>query len=87
MSLFSGIIFGLAPCPPLIGLLGLAVLSKSGITGAAMGLVFGISTIISPILFLGLFSGWFAKHEEFKQYIPYASGIFLIVIGLIYLFQ
>jgi cytochrome c biogenesis protein CcdA len=50
-----------------------------------MGLAFGIGTIISPIIILGFFSGWFAKQKEFKEIIPYVSGVFLIIMGLIYI--
>ena len=85
MSLIAGFVYGLGPCPPLIALIGLAAASKSALAGALMGLVFGIGTIISPIIILGFFSGWFAKQKEFKKVIPYVSGGFLILIGLIYL--
>jgi sulfite exporter TauE/SafE len=85
MALVTGIIYGAGPCPPLIALLGLAVVSKSAIIGALMGLVFGLGTIVSPLIILGLFSGWFAKHKEFKQVIPYVSGLFLALLGLGYL--
>jgi uncharacterized protein len=85
MALVTGIIYGAGPCPPLIALLGLAVSTKSALIGALMGLVFGLGTIISPIIILGLFSGWFAKNKEFRQVIPYVSGIFLALLGLAYL--
>jgi sulfite exporter TauE/SafE len=85
MALVTGFIFGLGPCPPLLGLLGLAVLTKSALTGALMGLVFGIGTIVSPIIILGLFSGWIAKNPEFRRVIPYVSGGFLILMGIAYI--
>lgn len=87
MALIAGIIYGAGPCPPLLALLGLAAVSKSALVGGVMGLVFGLGTIISPIILLGLFSGWFAKHKEFKQVIPYVSGGFLILLGIIYIFR
>jgi len=85
MALVSGIVFGAAPCPPLVGLLGLAVLSRSVWLGGLMGLVFGVGTIISPLIILGLFSGWFAKQTELKKVIPYVSGAFLTLLGLAYI--
>ena len=85
MALVTGIVFGAAPCPPLIGLLALAVLAKSALIGALMGLVFGFGTIISPLIILGLFSGWFAKQTEFKKVIPYVSGVFLVLLGIAYI--
>ena len=84
MALTSGIVYGLGPCPPLIALLGLAAASKSAFMGAMMGLVFGVGTMLSPIIILGLFSGWFAKQPEFRKIIPYVSGVFLVILGLIY---
>jgi sulfite exporter TauE/SafE len=85
MSLISGILYGLGPCPPLIALLALAAQSQSALQGALMGFLFGIGTVISPIIILGFFSGWIAKQKEFKQVIPYVSGAFLVVMGLIYI--
>ena len=87
IALTSGIIYGFGPCPPLMALLGLAILSKSAITGALMAFVFGLGTIISPIIIIGFFSGWFAKQKELKEVIPYVSGIFLIILGIIYLLK
>lgn len=85
MSFTTGFIYGLGPCPPLIALLGMTALSKSAIVGAIMGLMFGIGTIISPLIILGFFSGWFAKQKEFKRVIPYVSGAFLLVMGILYI--
>jgi sulfite exporter TauE/SafE len=85
VALVVGIVWGLSPCTPLIALLGLTVLTKSALTGALMAFVFGLGTILSPIIVLGFFSGWFAKQKEFKEIIPYVSGIFLIILGLFYL--
>lgn len=84
MSFVSGFIYGLGPCPPLIALLGMAAQSQSALIGALMGLLFGIGTVISPIIILGFFSGWIAKQKEFKQVIPYVSGAFLVLMGLLY---
>ncbi|MGY4884708.1 MAG: sulfite exporter TauE/SafE family protein [Nanobdellota archaeon] len=87
LAIGTGFVYGLAPCQPLIALLGLTAASGSAITGLLMGIAFGIGTIISPIIILGFFSGWFAKQKEFREVIPYVSGIFLIIIGLIYVFS
>lgn len=85
MSFFSGIVLGLSPCPPLLALLALAVTTQSGALGLIMGFLFGLGTVISPIIVLGFFSGWFAKQKEFKQIMPYVSGVFLFIVGLFYL--
>lgn len=86
ISFVAGLIYGLGPCPPLIALLGLVALSGSALTGALMALIFGIGTILSPIIILGFFSGVMAKQKELKVVVPYVSGIFLILIGLGYIF-
>ena len=85
VALSAGFVWGLGPCPPLIALLAIVSTTGSAITGSVMALFFGFGTIISPVILLGFFSGWFAKQKEFKEVIPYASGLFLIVIGLLYL--
>lgn len=85
MSLTAGIVYGFGPCPPLIALLGLAVLSGSALTGFLMAIIFGIGTILSPLIFLGIFSAWFANKKEIREVVPYVSGIFLILVGLVYL--
>lgn len=85
MALIAGFLYGLGPCPPLLALLGLAVASKSAIIGGLMGLVFGIGTTISPIIILGLLSGWFSNQKEFKEVIPYVTGGFLIIVGIFYI--
>jgi len=84
MLFITGIIWGLSPCPPLIALLVLAAASKSALTGILMGLVFGLGTIISPLLILGFFSGWFAKNKEFINIIPYIAGGFILLLGILY---
>ncbi len=85
MALGAGIAYGFGPCPPLIALLGVIVLSGSAITGALMAIVFGIGTTVSPLIVLGFLSAWFGNKEGIKEVVPYVSGIFLIIIGIIYL--
>ena len=85
IALFAGIAWGFSFCPPLLGLLAISAASGSALTGSLMAFLFGIGTIISPIILLGFFSGWFAKQKEFKDVIPYVSGLFLIIIGALYL--
>lgn len=87
IALGTGFVYGMAPCQPLIALLGLTAASSSAFTGLFMGLAFGIGTILSPIIILGFFSGWFAKQKEFKEIIPYVSGVFLMIMGIIYIFS
>jgi thiol:disulfide interchange protein DsbD len=86
-SFSSGILLGLAPCYPLIGLLTLAALSNSPVTGMIMGLVFGIGTTVTPLLILGFFAGKWAKlSQEFRGVNVIMTGGFLILVGLSALF-
>jgi sulfite exporter TauE/SafE len=60
-SLFLlGIIIGISPCAPLVGLLvELAIISKNGLDALLYALFFGLGTFISGFLALGVLSGIF----------------------------
>ena len=83
-SFVSGMIIGLSPCAPLVGALSLAILSMSMINGLLIGLLFGIGTLASPVLLLGLLAGWWAKRSQkfYTMNLIVCSG-FLIILGLI----
>lgn len=83
-SLTSGIVLGLSPCYPLIGLLSLAALSNSALTGFLMGIIFGAGTVITPLLILGFFAGAWAKFtHEFRNVNILITGGFLVLLGII----
>jgi sulfite exporter TauE/SafE len=82
-SFTSGIILGLSPCYPLIGLLTLAATSGSPITGLAMGVIFGLGTTLTPLIILGFFAGRWAKFsKEFADVNLIVTGLFLIAVGI-----
>ena len=82
-SFSSGIMLGLSPCYPLIGLLSLAALSGNPITGLLMGLVFGLGTTVTPLLLLGFFAGKWAKFtREFRTMNIAITGFFLVLVGI-----
>jgi sulfite exporter TauE/SafE len=87
LSLTTGLVIGLGPCPPLLALLGLAAVEKSFLMGAGMGLVFGLGSLVTPLIILGFLAAKLAALEEFKNIVPFISGLFLIVFGLILLSQ
>lgn len=87
MSFVAGIIMGFSPCAPLLAALALAVASKSALLGSLIALVFGIGTVVSPILLLGLVSGKWASLKEFSNINNYVGGGFLIIMGIIFFFQ
>lgn len=86
LSFISGVIIGLLPCPPLLALLGLAVLERSFLIGAGMGFFFGMGSLITPLIIFGFLAGKFANLKEFKNLIPIVSGLFLIIFGLVKIF-
>lgn len=87
MSFIAGIVMGISPCAPLVGALGLAVASRSILLGGLIALVFGIGTVLSPILLIGTAAGKWSSIKEFSSVNNYVAGGFLIVIGLGMLFQ
>jgi len=87
MSFVAGIIMGLSPCAPLLGALGLAITSKSILTGGFIALIFGIGTILSPILLIGVASGKWSSLKEFSTINNYIAGVFLFLLGIYFLFQ
>lgn len=85
-SFVSGIIIGISPCVPLISALSLAIASKSAINGLLIGLIFGIGTLLSPMLILGFFAGWWSKRsEKFHDVNLIVCSLFLIILGILYL--
>jgi thiol:disulfide interchange protein DsbD len=85
-TFISGMFIGLSPCAPLLGVLSLAILSQSAIQGLLMGLSFGIGTLLSPMLLLGLFAGWWSKRsEKFYGINLLVCSSFLILLGILYL--
>ncbi|MEM7816209.1 MAG: sulfite exporter TauE/SafE family protein [Candidatus Aenigmatarchaeota archaeon] len=83
-SFTSGVLLGLSPCYPLLGILSLAALSGSPIIGLAMGIVFGIGTLITPLVLLGFFAGkWASFSKEFMSINLIITGGFLILLGIL----
>lgn len=53
-----GVVFGLVPCIPLTAILvQIALFSDNILTGAVLGLVFGLGTVLSPLLLFGGLAG------------------------------
>ncbi|MBW2990788.1 sulfite exporter TauE/SafE family protein [Candidatus Woesearchaeota archaeon] len=87
MSFVAGIIMGFSPCAPMLAALALAVASKSILIGGLIALVFGVGTVLSPILIIGTVSGKWASIKEFQNINNYVAGVFLFILGLIFFFQ
>ena len=85
--IFLGIIAGLSPCPPLLGVLGCIVLiSKRSLEGAIYGLAFGAGTFISPLLLLGVFAGMvphrIVKSENIQKLFIRICSVILVIMGI-----
>jgi sulfite exporter TauE/SafE len=86
MCFVAGLLMGFSPCAPMLGMLAIAAKSGSVLQGALIALSFGLATIISPILIIGLIAGKWSTLKEFQRINNYVSGIFLIVLSLFYFF-
>jgi sulfite exporter TauE/SafE len=82
LSFLSGLLIGLRPCPAFLALLSLAVLTGSAFTGGLMGMMFGVGTLLSPLIILGLLAGKWAELEKFRGINALTGGIFLILLGV-----
>ncbi|OGS45998.1 MAG: hypothetical protein A2539_06705 [Elusimicrobia bacterium RIFOXYD2_FULL_34_15] len=62
-AFFIGLLIGLSPCAPLVGILSyIVVKSENIIFGLFYGFVFGVGTFISPLIFCGLLVGFFSNY-------------------------
>jgi sulfite exporter TauE/SafE len=86
-SIIMGIIIGLLPCTPLLGILVyISLISKGLWQGALLGFSFGVGTIISPLIILGILVSALPKIiikspkalEIFKK----ACGFLLLLFGV-----
>ncbi len=82
-----GLLIGLVPCPPLIALLVFSAAVGSAGTGLALGLLFGIGTLISPIIIIAGFAGWFSERIAkeaplLRPGVMRVAGLMLIVLGI-----
>lgn len=83
-----GILVGLSPCLPLIGiLLEIALLSENFISGMVYSFAFGIGTVLSPLLLIGTLAPVVGKRfsEKIQHAFIYACGTLLILMG-VYIF-
>lgn len=82
--IFLGILVGMLPCLPLLGVLTyIAFTSQNVFDGMLSGLIFGIGTLISPLVLLGAFAGEFSS---FLSKRPLIYRIFSRLCGLILMY-
>jgi len=80
-----GILVGLSPCLPLVGiLLEIAVLSENIISGMIYSFAFGIGTVLSPLLVIGTLAPVVGKrfNEKLQRSFIYLCGMLLILMGI-----
>lgn len=82
----AGLLVGFAPCLPLIGILNYVVLIAKNPMDAMLYLfVFGLGTILSPLVLLAALSGKFSqmisRSQKIKVIFQYACGAILILLG------
>jgi sulfite exporter TauE/SafE len=80
-----GILVGLSPCLPLIGiLLEIALLSKSALDGVIYSFAFGIGTVVSPMLLIGTIAPMVGKRVDIKmrKAFIFFCGMLLILMGI-----
>ncbi len=87
-----GFLVGLSPCLPLIGILNYIAITSSNLThAAAFSFVFGLGTVISPLLLIVTLSGKisqiFSKNKRIEKIIKITGGLVLISLGLIVIFR
>jgi len=81
-----GLLIGLAPCLPLLGILNYIVLiSDSFFSAIGFCIVFGLGTIVSPLFLMVMLSGRFAealsKNDKLKIIIRILCGGIIIFLG------
>ncbi len=82
-----GLLIGLVPCPPLIALLVFSAAVGSAATGLVLGLLFGIGTVISPIIIIAAAAGWFSERiameaPAMRTGIRRVAGVMLVLLGI-----
>ena len=86
-ALALGFFIGLMPCAPLVGILTYIVCKSENIfCGFFNGFVFGLGTLFSPLIFLGVFSGLFvdylSKSRKLFFIFKVVTNIILIYFGI-----
>jgi len=89
MLFTTGLIMGFTPCGPMVAALAIAVASGSVWLGAMIGLIFGLGTVVSPLLIIGTISGAWAKtvvqNKDFAKTNRIVCSLFLVILGIVYI--
>ena len=80
-----GILVGLSPCLPLIGvLLEIALLARNFLDGIIFSLAFGIGTVLSPMLVVGALAPVIGArfNDRIRLFFVFICGLLLILMGI-----
>jgi len=85
--IFFGLVVGIAPCAPLIGVLYyIGLTSLSWLKALLLSFAFGLGTVFSPLIFLVVASGFITKlfknEEKIYQIFQIFCGAILCILGL-----
>jgi len=82
-----GLLIGLVPCPPLVALLVFSAAVGSAGTGLVLGILFGVGTVISPIIVVAAAAGWFSDRiareaPALRTGVRRVAGLMLVILGI-----
>lgn len=79
-----GLSRGLILCPPLMAFLLVSVPFSSPLASVSLAVLFGVGTVLSPMLLLGGATGWLLnKAPLFRKYVSIGGGGILILLGAV----
>ena len=79
----AGVILSTIPCPPLLGMLTYGLQSSSPLGSSLLMLLFGLGTVLSPLLIIVGLAGLFA--QQIKRKVPHYTMLFQRVAGVIFI--
>ncbi|MFH1319406.1 MAG: sulfite exporter TauE/SafE family protein [Bacteroidota bacterium] len=87
-----GMAISLIPCLPLTAVLLYSSTTHSVFTGGLIALIFGLGTVISPLLFFGGIAGWFSGRikieiPQYRTLLQKISGLILVFLGVKLLYE
>jgi len=84
--LIMGMAFAMIPCPPMGVILLYSLEMPSVISSSIMMSLFGIGTVVSPLVIISALAGWFSKKmksevPQYRMMFQRLSGVILILLG------
>lgn len=81
-----GVVIGLSPCLPLLGVLTeIMFISEHFYQGLLYGFAFGIGTVISPLLLLGAWAPIIRNKLKLDRFFEVMCGVLLILVGIYFI--